>query len=159
MNILECVCGECLTDSFVPWGSFVTRRSWPAAAWASQSDSINAWARSFIALKTIQSSASCWRTTTVIQMKDLSEGAVWFTHVQGRRILGPETLLVLQSGGALVMGTLPPQPAGFWGGKDSMLCRMLSTEFLFPEQIHSFWMTFTKQNASGWVPTQNKFCN
>lgn len=45
------------------------------------------------------------------------------------------------------------------GRKDPTLFRMLHTEFFFLEQIHSFWMRFTKQNASGWVPTQNKFCN
>lgn len=44
-------------------------------------------------------------------------------------------------------------------GKDPMLFRILSTEFLLLEQIYSFWMRFTKQNASEWVPTQNKFCN
>lgn len=40
------------------------------------------------------------------------------------------------------------------GGKDPVLFGMLSTAFLFLEQIHSFWMGFTEQNASGWEPTK-----
>lgn len=39
-------------------------------------------------------------------------------------------------------------------GKDPMLFGMLRTTFLFLEQIHSFWMGFTEQNASGWEPTK-----
>lgn len=149
-----CVCGECLIDSLVQWDSSVTRSSRGAAVCASQILSISAWVRSFIPPKVVQALASCWRTTTEIPMKPLSKGAVRFTYFQWRRILGPEALLMLQA------GTVLPQPARFGrvqvrvGGKDPILFGMLSTAFLFLEQIHSFWMGFTEQNASGWEPTK-----
>lgn len=139
-------------------GSFVTRSSRAAVVWASQIPSISAWVRSFIPPKVVQALASCWKTTTKIPMKQLSKWAVRFTHFQWRRILGPETLLVLQAGGICWGGQSNHSQPGLGrvqvrvGGKDPMLFGMLSTAFPFLEQIHSFWMGFTEQNASGWEP-------
>lgn len=158
------MCGECLTDSLVQWGSFVTRSSRAAVVCASQIPSISAWVRSFIPPKVVQALASCWKTTTEIPMKQLSKGAVRFTCFQWKRILGPETLLVLQAGGICWWGQSYHSQPGLGrvqvrvGGKDPMLFVMLSAAFLFLEQIHSFWMGFTEQNASGWEP-RNKLYN
>lgn len=136
------MCGECLTDSLVQWSSFVTRSSREAAVWASQILPISAWVRSFIPPKVVQALASCWRTTTEIPMKHLSEGAVRFTHFQWRRVLGQETLLMLQAGGICWWGQSYHNQPGLGrvqvrvGRKDPLLFGMLRTAF-------SFWSKFT----------------
>lgn len=113
--------------------------------------------------KVVQALASCWRTTTEIPMKHLAEGAVRFTHFQWRRILAPETLLMLQAGGICWWGQSYHNQKGLGrvqvrvGGKDPILFGMLSTTFLCLEQIPSFWMAFTEQNASGWEPTKQGY--
>lgn len=129
------MCGECLTDSFVQWGSFVTRRSRPAAVWASQSHSISAWARSFIpsqgySVLGLLLENNCDSNETPLQRSR----AIYMFSVKNS---GSRKLPCAAGWGNAGGGDTPTTTS--WvlgrvqvrvGGMDPMLVRMLGTEFL-----------------------------